>query len=328
MSPPRNMIILQLSALIASLTATNLAARADGSSDVPSSSVYSECPDKISNPFKISLTDNAIAIDVTGNVLASRVESFTEEDKLTVWVIGERTALDDIKVVRRSEFRDVTVLRIYGQPPKEPPPPQRTLRDTPVEELRCKVVVLTDFSPGHGQFALIGKDEKVLAEFDLAVRPVYAGMFTVGFVGTWLPKRSFSLRDTAGQSRIVEDPSGNVEGRYAVMYTAFLPLQRWRALRDREWNQRIGVSAGVLLDAPVDNFLVGLNAGPVHGISLVAGVHAGKVTELDGVKVGDVLPAGSAIPTKNRWSAAAFIGMNLDVGVATKLFSSLFTSSH
>ena len=54
-----------------------------------------------------------------------------------------------------------------------------------------------------------------------------------------------AMQRRSGVSTIVEVPTGKVEGRYALMYTAFLPLQTWapRRFRDRAWNQRIGVRA-------------------------------------------------------------------------------------
>lgn len=289
---------------------------APGDGNAVSSLVQPACPGQIMK--------NEIAVDTTGNVLASRLEDFSEDDALTVWTLGPEAVLTGVKVIRRSAFRDVTVLRIQGDTSKVVGTGKQS-----GGKLSCKRVVLTGFSAGRGQFAILGPNDNTMAEFEFAVYPVYDGMFTVAFVGTWLPNHKFSLRDRSGESVIVEDPTGKAEGRYALMYTAFLPLQTWmpNRIRDRAWNQRIGVTAGVLLDDPANNILFGVNFGPVHGLSLVAGGHAGKVTRLDGVKVGDVLAVNAVIPTRNQWDVNWFVGMSLDISVGTRLFFSMFKAA-
>jgi hypothetical protein len=53
-------------------------------------------------------------------------------------------------------------------------------------------------------------------------------------------------------------------------------------------------------------------------------LHAGKVTQLDGVAVGTALASDATIPTKNKWETDGFVGISLDISVATRLFFSMF----
>jgi hypothetical protein len=258
--------------------------------------------------------ENEIFVDTTGNVLATNLAKFDSDDTLTVWVVGPASTVDAIRVERRSSFRDVTVLRIQGDPS------QVTGRGKESGGTACKRVQLADFSPGRGQFALVGADSSTVAEFEFAVRPVFDGMFTVAFIASWLVDRSYSLRVEGTEGTIIEDPTGNVEGRFALMYTAFLPISRLSSSIPESVNRRFGVSAGVVLDDPTKNILFGVNIGPFNGLSLVVGGHFGEIKKLDGVAVGDELPADSEIPTVNDWDLEWFVGGSIDISVATKLF--------
>lgn len=288
--------------------ATGSITGAGGATVRPSALVRPVCPES-----GAALLKDEIAVDTTGNVLATNVGSFSEDDTLTVWVFGPPAIVDAVRVERRSAFRDITVLRIQGDPSKvtglikEASEPAATV---------CKRTQLADFAPGRGQFALVGADGTVVAAFELAVRHVFDGTFTVAFLATWLVDRSFSLRP---DGTIVEDPSSNTEGRFGLMYTAFVPTS-WLADRLAFLDRRIGVSVGVLLDDPLDNLLFGVNLGPINGLSLVAGGHFGRITALDGVAVDDVLAPGATIPTENEWRTDWFIGASIDISVATRLF--------
>lgn len=279
--------------------------------------VQPECPTRLDGP-------NQLVVDITGNVLDSTADDFTEGDKLTVWAVGPAAELAAVKIVRRSASRDVTVLRIRDA--------ENVVTVSRKESggVACKKVVLTNFSAGKGQLAIIGAGDRVLAEYELAVHPDYQGMFTVGFGWSYLAQPSFSLRDNGDATgSIVADPRGDWQVRYALMYTAFAPLHTWfpERLSARGWNQAVGLSGGVLLDDPTENILFGVTFGPLHGISLTAGRHWGKQRRLDGVARGDALPLESTIPTYRAWNSDWYIGAGFDFAVATKLLVSLFRAA-
>ncbi|HVV81463.1 MAG TPA: hypothetical protein VHE35_00240 [Kofleriaceae bacterium] len=263
---------------------------------------------------------NEIYVDTLGDVLAADVADFDEDATLSVWVFGAAASVDAIHVERRSAFRDVTVLRIQGNPAAVVTGAAKESGGPGQPEVVCKHAQLADFSPGRGQFALVGADNATVAEFELAVRPIFDGMFTVGFVGTWLVDRSFSLRSNGATSTIVEDPAGDVEGRFALMYTAFLPLSKLHLGLPRSLDRRLGASVGVMLDDPIHNLLFGANIGPFNGLSFAFGGHFGKVTALDGVEVGDQLAPDATIPTRSEWQRDWYVGASIDISVATRLF--------
>jgi hypothetical protein len=262
-----------------------------------------------------ALAKNEMAVDTTGNVLGSNVSTFTEDDSLVIWVFGPPSSVDAIRVERRSAFRDVTALRIQGDASAAVGGVKQS--GGPVE-LVCKRTQLADFTAGRGQFALVGTDGKTVAEFEFAVRPIFDGMFTVAYVSTWLVDHSFSAD---GDGKLVQDPAGTNEGRFALMYTGFLTLSKFSRHVPPLLDNHLGASVGVLLDHPTRNLLFGLNLGPFNGLSFVFGGHFGRVTVLkSGHELGESIAADAPLPTTNDWKTDWFIGASVDITVATRLF--------
>lgn len=299
-------------------------AGSDGSTSPPAAVAFANCPNGISSGTVV-LERGEVLVDTDGNVLASKLDTFTEQDKLVVWVVGPTTAFAGLKVTRTSTARDVTVLHILGDTSglfgSDKQAKQLTSTNT------CKRFELSDFSSGQGAFTLSNASAKSSNVIDFAVRPVYDGMFTVGFVASHLVQPEFFIRTLGDRSEVARKPSSSFNGRYALQYTAFLPFHHWNPARfGLAWDQIIGVSAGVLLDDPIKNVLLGANIGPVGGFSLNAGVHIGEVQRLaDGVKTGDTIAADASLPLDTKWSSNYYVGVTLDIRVATKLFFSLFT---
>jgi len=283
--------------------------------DPPLGGPYVECPSDIGT--------NAILVDTQGNILASHLQKFSEEDTLVILITGYQSSFTGLTIKKTSAFRDVTTLHILGDVASVIPGKKQG-GNNPV---RCRKFELANFSSGRGAFSINNSTSKTSVEIEFAVRPRYNGMFTVAFIGSWLKRPSFSARDVDGVSQIAQNPGDSVDGRYALMYTGFLPLHSLSSnnFKVPEWNQRVGLSVGVILDDPADNILFGVNLGPINGISLVLGLHAGEVNKLDGVTAGTPWALDAAIPVEAEWKAGVFIGASLDISVATKLFFSLFS---
>jgi hypothetical protein len=228
-----------------------------------------------------------------------------------------------MSAVRTSDIRDVARRSIQGADVQLPADVIKRLQSAgPPKPCIDWPLYVFDFAPGKGvvQLQALLADGTVgkTGSFDIAVRPVYAGAFSLGAMHTRLAKPTFGLIKQGADSVIVER-SGGPRVLYTVLYTYFIA-----GLRDvMDGALSVNPSVGVTLTDVGKNALAGITLDGGAAFFLTYGVHAGEVSELQpqsGLQVGSTFagPSGD-IPTRTHWKAEQFIAITVDIRAALGL---------
>ena len=324
---------------------TGEAPRAEAERTIPLSQLaVAECPRVVISGAPYSKRLNAAQVVVTplGQVLLRPGNVIDEDDSLRVTLSGAVQLLPRLMVRRSSEFRVVSAVRIAGSDiqVQELPGMERHAAGQP-PACSTRVVTLHDFAPGRGEVQISvrteeGEDE--LGKFEFSVNPLHTGAFSLGIVRSSLADPTFGLffngtdsviTERENPSRDAEDPARE-EGRlererilYGVFYTPFfarLDLEKEKLV--------IKPTIGFALNDISDNVFLGGTVLIQSSISLMAGVHWGRVTRLDprsGLDVGSTFDGSTtAIPTVRRWRGDLFLGAGLDLRAAAQFLRTAF----
>lgn len=154
-------------------------------------------------------------------------------------------------------------------------------------------------------------------ETRLPVRPIYTLSATavLGFDGAI--QRSFAVVN----GRVVE--ATDEVGPSAMVGFTWYPrgLDRERLRRSDNW---LNPFLAFDLKAPTENFSLGLQLFPRHGLGLAVGVSLHRVRVLDGFALGDELIGNGEVPTRKEWDRAgigAFVGVALTSAVVDNVKS-------
>jgi hypothetical protein len=259
-----------------------------------------------------------------------------------VVVSGPKQLLPRLTVERSSAFGVSSGIRILGEEVrvKALPGIRRQAEGTP-PECGTRTVTLHNFAPGRGEVGIslrTDKSEEQLGKFEFAVNPLYSGAFSFGISRSALADPTFGLvfngtdsiiTESENSTRDDDDPTeeqGLLERQrilYGVFYTHFFTK------RDIEKSPLIfGPTVGFALNDIDDNVFVGGSLLVQGSLSLMAGLHMGKVTRLDpesGLEVGSAFDGASGeIPTERRWRGDLYLGIALDLRAAARFLQTAF----
>ncbi len=321
-----------------SAVGATLEALVAGSNSIP----LFECPSSLQatysepNDLGEAKASATIYTDVLGNVLAKPSDySFDENDKLTLYVIGDKDLLPRLKVARTSDMRDLTRIRILGEGAEIAGIKERqTLR----EPITCAMrkIDIDSFGAGKGVVTISrvkGEEVSTISTFDLNVAPLYSGMFTLGAFRTDLVDTNYKLVAQGADNVIAPENSSDTDTRYSIFYTPFVWGRRdiEKPFAWSSWYQHINPTVGFVLDEVSDNFLAGVSFDLSRGVLITVGKHYGKVTVLSeesGLTAGSVFTgAADTIPTAESWKSDNFVAISFDIGVMSKLIKSAFTTT-
>ena len=142
-----------------------------------------------------------------------------------------------------------------------------------------------------------------------------------GLVFSGLKSHSFALAPDPSDSTGKAMLGTQVSSTHIVDPVLFLTYYPFGIDAERLWHSadlRPGISAGLSLSSPTNNFYFGLSFEVRRSIQLVAGVTLARISELADKQLGT-----SAVTTVQRFEESAFAGMSFNVsGFIQSLFSS------
>jgi hypothetical protein len=275
-----------------------------------------------------SLEGDSAAFVVTqfGDVLMRPALTIDENDRVTIHVITTNAVAPFLRVKRTSPMRSVGTINIAGEGVASIVSSPDSLRGL---SSKCDLKVqLADFAGGRGEveIALVKSDGKTVEEltqgaFDFAVNPLYSGAFSLGPLQTTVADPTFAIVKKGTDSVITQAATGKRRVLYALVYTPFIWGRRDLEKPAKHLWERLNPSLGAPLQDIGSNALVGLTIDLPFGVFLNYGVHGAKVSELDpiaGAALGQSY-AGSAAPTRKRWTFKPYAGVTVDLRAALKL---------
>ena len=215
-----------------------------------------------------------------------------------------------------SNFRGVKQAGTEGE--EEPyilsPPVIRTCYDNQV------VINLVDRQNG----------DKVLRSHVLNQHTRYHGSFMLGTLFTDKVSHKYLVGNNGAGATVIRDEGPFKSGPTYVIslllhgFPHYIldsePYHGRDILHDNGFKDRLGLMLGVGIDKPQNNLAIGLSYELMRGINLTYSTNWSRITELDGVKVGDAITAGTPIPTRDRWERFSSIGLSIDFGYVTGLY--------
>lgn len=269
-------------------------------------------------------------------------EASKEDDDLMgkLGTLRQSSSEDDKKLVEQIERLHRTMLDLHAH--------AQTYRDSP---LRIRVPVDRDkettvsikglrlhlrADSDKGATSLLAHGDAVeLAHATVQVRSLVYVKASLGLIWTSLGNPTYRVGiNELGQSVLQASDAGQILPTLFVShYWAGADL---RAVKPWDWGRRQArynmiptLAIGIPFTRnPIENLFVGLQWQPIPGISLVGGVHAGKVATLrEGFTAGGVIPniqgfqADNAVEQAYRWGG--FIGAAISDSVLIKLILAL-----
>ena len=276
-----------------------------------------------------------IYVDVLGNFISKPAESFDENDRLNVYVLGDPDLLQRLKVARTSDARDVTAVRIIGQGTPTPSIDQRQSLNAPTCKMRL-FEGIDSFGPGKGVVTISrvnGNAVEPIGTFELIVAPLYSGIFTLGAARTEAVDPKYKLVANGADQVIAPSDISDRDTVYSIFYTPFVLGKRdlEKPVKLDTWYRHINPTIGLVLDDVSNNFMAGISIDLPRGIVVTVGQHYRRVTVLSkesGLSVGSVFSgAPETIPTAKSWESEKFVSVSIDLRVMAQLIKSAFTST-
>lgn len=296
----------------------------------------SSCPHEVTGTYSARHDDGDAAatavmyVDALGNVLAKPSESFDENDRLTVYVLGDEELLKRLKVARTSDIRDLTTVHIIGQE-QAAPSIERHARG---ECMMRKFDPIDSFAPGKGVVTISrvrGDAVESIGNFELNVATLYSGIFSLGAARTEAVDPKFKLVTNGTDQVIAPGDSSDKDTVYTIFYTPFVWGKRdlEKPFDLSQWYRHINPTVGFAVDDVSNNFLGGLSIDLPRGIVITAGWHYRKITQLSkqsGLAVGSVFTGEpDTLPTAKSWESEQFIAVSVDIRVMGQLIRNAFT---
>lgn len=164
-----------------------------------------------------------------------------------------------------------------------------------------------------------------LYRFRIISGPIFSSLIT--------KNRTFSTITNAAGQQVISSSNANDS---PVNFPVFLKTYWARDGRDilvdpsrwyspERFNPIIGIN---LVDNPLKNFYAGLSWEPFLGVDIVGGAHFAKITQLaGGFSDGQVVAAGTQMPTTSKFLTGGFVGVTADVGVIGSWLGSQVTKT-
>ncbi len=177
------------------------------------------------------------------------------------------------------------------------------------------------------EFTLTGKmgGAETTQSYTLQQYERYTFTAQIGVAFTNRDEHSYALRTVDGTQYIRDEgPDGQGPQYFASLVVYGLPryVQAWWKHRnyygrdlvhDNAFADRIGLLLGFGLQNPKDEFLAGLSLELLPGINLVGAHRWAKLSELDGVAVGDAFEgAVGDLPKRDVWDTGWVAGVSID----------------
>jgi hypothetical protein len=265
-------------------------------------------------------------ISPNGAVLSPLPKRFDQNDTLVVMIYADERLLRILQVSRKSDFA-IVAGTILGADVKLPDSITRHGEGGKADTPTCGVgyFSVTNFAPGRGEIevsARLAEQDVSLGSFEIAVDPVYSGMFSLGAAWTPLVDPDFGVASRDGEQVVIATETGSRRLSYVFLYTPFLwdGLERDVRKGPRKFWHRINPSVGFVVDDPLDNVLFGATVDVRAAILFTAGVYVSHVRKLDGVDVGDTFSGESSdLPVTKHWDKDWFVSVSIDLRAAVSL---------
>jgi hypothetical protein len=283
------------------------------------------CPGQYTARYDEKGNHAQIVVTPLGQVLASAVQTFDENDDLEVTVVGDSSLLPLLLVQRTSAIRDRTVVNVVGG----------NVTSIPLIRQACgsRTFLLSDFAPGEATVqisVLQGTTPTQVGGFNFIVDPLYTGMFTLGAAQSNLVDPAYKLASNGTETVIAAGNTGNHDLLYTLFYTPFVWGKR-DLQKSVPWYQHLNPSLGVVPGDVSDNALIGVSADLPAGIVITVGEHFGRITTLPsstGLTVGSPF-TGTAdqLPTAQSWENDTFFAVTVDLRVMVQFLKLAIGSS-
>lgn len=172
--------------------------------------------------------------------------------------------------------------------------------------------------------------DKILRSHVLNQHTRYHGSFMLGTLFTDKASHKYLVGNNGAGATVIRDEGPFSSGPTYVISLLLHGLPHYLfdsasyhgrdILHDSSFSDRVGLMLGVGIDKPQNNLSLGLSYELMRGINLTYSTNWSRVTELDGVKVGDAIAAGTAVPTRDRWERYNSLGVSVDFGYVTGLY--------
>ncbi len=278
-------------------------------------------------------TVNMIA-SANGNVLRtdSPDGAITEADTVVVQVVVDANLVPFVQVTRTSSLRLGGGINILGSDVTIPAGFLKKGTKQPAATCGVVKAILTGFAPGKGTIqisAQTGSDQVILGTIELAVHPLYTGMFSLG--GAWgsVNDPSFSVVSNGTMNAngtpntvVTSTESGSHRFVYVLFYTPFVWGGR-DIQRSIPFWQHINPTVGLALNDPVNNAFFGLSIDLFNSIIFTGGGMVSHVAELD--PSSNLMPgspfSGTAgdLPITHSWKTGHFFAVSVDLRAAVQL---------
>lgn len=172
--------------------------------------------------------------------------------------------------------------------------------------------------------------EKILRSHVLNQHARYHGSFMLGTLFTDKVSHKYLAGDNGTGTTVIRDEGPFNQGPVHIISLLLHGLPHYifdsepyhgrDILHDNRFSDRLGLMLGVGIEKPQNNLSLGLTYELMRGINLTYSTNWTRVTELDGVKVGDAIAAGTAVPTRDSWGRYTSFGISIDFGYVTGLY--------
>jgi hypothetical protein len=300
-----------------------------GQSAVPTSSVKDLLKTSCANVPDATAAPNVVNIVTTpiGNVIKidSPDGAITEADTVVVQVVADLSLLPYLRIVRSSALRLGGGINILGADVTIPGGFIRKGAKQTAPTCGVVKVVLTGFAPGKGTIdisAQTGSDQVALGTIELAVHPLYTGMFSLGGAWSSVTDPQFSVVSNGTNNVVSATETGNRRLLYTLFYTPFLWGPR-DIQRSTPWFHHLNLTVGLALNDPLNNAFAGLSVDLLSSVVLTVGGVVSHVSELDpssGLSAGSKFAGmASDLPVTHSWKTGHFFAVSIDLRAAVQL---------
>lgn len=262
----------------------------------------------------------SIVVTVQGDVLARPTAPFDEDDVVEVHVVVD-PRLANIRVTRKSAFRQVREVRVVGEEVQESIRFGNELKWPRCEE---RTFTLADFEPGRGEVEIsLAEPAQVMGSFDFQVDPLYTGAFSLAAVWTKQTEPGYVLVSSGEKKVVAVGDAGDRDLVYSVLFTPYLWGKRDLQKPLQHWYERVNPTLGLALNNTSDHGFIGLSVDLPGGIAAIIGEHFRRVSTLakeSGLVPGAEFTGGAdELPLVKRWDHDRFVAISIDLRVAINL---------
>lgn len=313
-----------------------LAALSDDGAQAPPSSpgttssikdlLKTPCPTQVDLPAPRKDTVNMLVTPL-GNVIAiDSPEGIDENDTIVVTVLADAALLPYLRVVRTSDLRLGGGINILGADVQVPTEfTHKGAKGAKASACGTLQAMLRDFAPGRGTIAInlqTGSDQVTLGTIELAIHPLYTGMFSLG--GAWgrVVDQEFDVASNGTNSVVTTTNTGDRQFSYVLLYTPFVWGPR-DIQRSASFIDHLNPSVGFSLSSPLDNVFAGASIDLLNSVVFTLGMQVSHVARLDpnsGLTPGSPFTGSrDDLPISKEWKTGLFWAVSVDLRAAVQL---------